>query len=489
MNQKINPAGIKPRSIYNWENMSFWMFWLYFGFKGFFFATQIRGKIFPDEVSWFGISEVYSRALFLPENSPESYPFGLVTHIPNLYFLFMGKILNLNVFPIDDLIFLRSVNVILGLVTILYTWRLVRLLSESVAVRLLTIVMVTNTIMFTFMFAAVSYDNLASLLAAMSLYYLISFFKKRASVDLLMFAFWGLAGTLTKVTFLPYMAVLILALIVHERIFLFKRPRNSCSLLLSLPMLQKWLMLGCLILLSLNVNLYAFNKINYGSVIPDMAAVLPVEDCLQNRLFAKAYAVKQFKNGTFSLMDAQRLVLQIRDPGDRINAWDQLNKVENEKNNKNVKRLGFLSYSLEWVEYMFARTFGIAAHIFMVKDVKSIYSYYFVFLLATALCLVHPRNCFSSEIIPLWIISGGYIAILMRLVNYKIYLASGYVGMALTGRYLFLVLVPIYFLVARAMMEKMPKWWQYLVGVAVGIIFIYGEFPWFLQNVTPEWYL
>jgi hypothetical protein len=67
----------------------------------------------------------------------------------------------------------------------------------------------------------------------------------------------------------------------------------------------------------------------------------------------------------------------------------------------------------------------------------------------------------------------------MQVVNYKNYIGSGFVGLGLTGRYIFPVLVPLYILVAYGLLERMLKWWQCGVSVMVSGIFIYGEFPWF----------
>jgi hypothetical protein len=81
-----------------------------------------------------------------------------------------------------------------------------------------------------------------------------------------------------------------------------------------------------------------------------------------------------------------------------------------------------------------------------------------------------------------------YTTILMQVVNYGNYRGTGFSGLALTGRYVFPVLVPLYLLTAHALLSKMPRWWQLTAGLAIAVLFISGEFPWFLRMAGHEWY-
>jgi hypothetical protein len=160
------------------EAIAFWLPFAYFGVKTVYFALRIGERIFPDEASWFGMVQVFSRSWWLPADSPESYHLGLISHSPNLYFFLMGKLLSFNVLPIHDLIYLRLINVVFSLLTVIVAWRLAKVLSMGLAARALFFVMLTNTVMFTFIAGAVTYDNLATLLAGLALFYLLRFVKK-----------------------------------------------------------------------------------------------------------------------------------------------------------------------------------------------------------------------------------------------------------------------------------------------------------------------
>ncbi|HYA13620.1 MAG TPA: hypothetical protein VEF33_04695, partial [Syntrophales bacterium] len=183
----------------------------YFGTRLLFFALEISPAIPPDETTHFGICRIFSKVFLLPENTSESYQYGLVTNIPWLYYWIMGKLLFLNFFGIPDLVFLRLLNIPLAFGTVCYTWRLLRLLTDDRLTQLLLIVAMTNTMMFSFLSASVSYDNLTNLLAVMSVYYLFAFFRERSGVMLLISCFCQLVGCLTKITILPLILILNIA--------------------------------------------------------------------------------------------------------------------------------------------------------------------------------------------------------------------------------------------------------------------------------------
>ena len=146
----------------------------YFGLRLLFLANYISPFLPPDEATHFGICDIFSRVPFWPENSPESYQFGLVTNIPWLYYWIMGKLLALNVTGISDLVFLRLLNIPLAFGHVYFTWRLLRLMTNDRLTQVLLLAAMTNTMMLTFLSAFVSYDNLANLLAACALEVLVT---------------------------------------------------------------------------------------------------------------------------------------------------------------------------------------------------------------------------------------------------------------------------------------------------------------------------
>ncbi len=478
-----HPPNIQPR-LHRGEQFVFWLLFVCFGAKTAWLAVNIGRGVFPDESTWLGISRLFSAHILPPSDSSASYHLGLVTHIPDLYFWLMGRILNLNVFPLSDLIFLRLVNVVLGLIAIFFAWRLITLLINSSAVRLLFMVMMTSTMMLTFIYGAVNYDNLSTLLAVTSLYYLSRFLRDHRYNDLISWAILTLAGTMTKNVFLPYAAAMAIVLTAQRWKTLWEIMIRG---LRSPLWINRFKLLALLTLLALNLNLYLGNMVRFGRLLPAMNMVLPLDACLQNRLFTRGYVEREFKNGRLDLLAAQRLALQIRNPNDRADALSMLMEARRVKSAPRTALMGRLSYSRSWLRYMFARTYGVAAQLSMYKKPGVIRLYYAFFLLTAALFCWRWRPGTPPGLGAPLFITLFYLAILMQVVNYSIYSQSGMMGLAITGRYLFPVLAPLYILLSYGLLYRMPRWWQWTAGGTAALLFIYGDFPWFLQHLTPVW--
>ena len=470
------------------EGIAFGVLLAYFAAKALFFALRIKERIFPDEASWYGTIQVFSRSRWLPVDSPESYHLGLITHLPALYFFLLGKVLTCNFLPIDDLIFLRVINVLLSMLTVAFAWFLSKRLGLALAVRILFLVMLTNTVMFTFTSGAVNYDNLSTLFAVVSLYFFIRFFQERSRYHVLMFFLCNLAGMLTKNVLIPYCLALILMFFFYERGSLVHFPKSMALMISDWRWRDALLLALCLVALSMNVILYGGNKLRFGALLPSMDMVLPVEDCLQNRLFVRDYVVREFKSGKQTLLDAQRLALSIRDPGDRASAWHQLAEAASNSKQGSQKLMGRWRYVLEWVQVVVARTYSVAAHLSLFKYEQDYYAYYAVYALAGGIWAFRFRELLTPYLGGIGFLVFSYTAILMQVVNYGNYRGTGFSGLALTGRYMFPVLVPLYMLTAHALLAKMPRWWQLTVALVVAVLFVGGEFPWFLRLAGPEWF-
>jgi hypothetical protein len=83
----------------------------------------------------------------------------------------------------------------------------------------------------------------------------------------------------------------------------------------------------------------------------------------------------------------------------------------------------------------------------------------------------------------------AYALILMQVFNYPIHVRFHSLALALQGRYFFPVLVPFYGLVAFFLMSPAKRWTRIVIFSIVTAIFVLGDFPYFLQNATQEWFL
>ena len=190
-----------------WERAILALLLIYFALRAIHLAWVTPASIPPDEFSHFGRAVVFSQAAWLPPDGPDSYRYGLMRDTPYLYSLAMGKLLALNALPIDDLRFLRLVNVVIGVLTVWIAMRAMALLSSDPIARVLFGVMITNTLMLTFLSASVSYDNGANLCAALAFACLFAFMRWQRPAHLAGLALALLAGTLTMKTLLPLAAL------------------------------------------------------------------------------------------------------------------------------------------------------------------------------------------------------------------------------------------------------------------------------------------
>ncbi len=467
---------------------------LAFGLKAGWFALRINPAIPPDEVTWLGISRLFSHSLLPPADSPASYQFGLITHVPTLYFWLMGRLLSCNISGLSDLTFLRLWNVPLAFGILHYGWHLLRRTGCNAAVRLLFLLLATNTLMFTFLAGTVSYDNLANLLAAAALYYGTAFHLDRRAEDLLLcLACIGLGG-LTKISFLPFAFLLVAGGLIYERRNLGRLPEACRRLLVRGRPLARILLLAVLVLFAMNIKLYGTNLVTYHRLQPPMDEVVGLEAALQYRIFARDYIVRQYKNGKISLAEAVQMTRMIKHEGDRNGALYLLQQAREDKmrlqqTRRPAERLDRFHYGVVWLELMTHRIVGIMGHQVLFKRDAELVGYYCIAIVAVLLGVRLFTTADLAGMAPLFLlVTLGYALILMQLVNYKSYHGSGAIALALQGRYIFPVLVPAYGLAAHALAGRGPGPWRWLVLAVVAAVFVSGEFPWFLQHADASWF-
>jgi len=463
----------------------------YFTSKALYFAFHINAAIFPDEVTWVGISEIFSSSLLPPADSPESHQFGLITHTPILYFFVMGRFLNMNFLPLSDLMFLRCMNVCLMVVTIWYGWKLSGLLNLATVARVLSIALLTNTMMFTFMAAAVSYDNLTTLFAVLSLYFLVFFLQQGRQHHFLLASAALLLGCLTKYTLIPYALLLVLVTLHHQWRNLSRIPAALVGIFSSRRAVDLVLAVVCLLVLGANLRLYLGNWLEFGRLIPRADQVLTTDQALRFRLFARSHIVAQFKRGEVSLEEARKMVLEhVQHEGDRDDAFRLLERAARDKADKRPhQRLDRFRYAFVWIDVMANRLYGVAAHRLLPRVGYELVPYHLIIMVAVLMMIRTFSPGDMQGMAPyLFFIVGGYVLILMQVQNYGSYRYSGTPHLAITGRYLFPVIAPGYVLLSHYLLNSSRKWWVWGAGGATAAFFIYGEFPWFLQRASRAWF-
>ncbi|NOY54216.1 MAG: hypothetical protein GXP58_11495 [Deltaproteobacteria bacterium] len=481
----------REKRCFSYEDGFFIAIFLYFAFQSFYFALRIAPGIFPDETTHFGLAQVFAKHL-IPVNSPATYRYGLVTHVPTLYYFLMGRLLALDPFPGSGLIYLRCINVVLGLTGFYFAWRWFRTISRSAAARILFLLLLANTLMYSFLAGAVSYDNLTNLLAVVTLYGLTAYAQNGKVGQFLLFTAALLAGCLSKTSFLPYAFALALAaaavMITRNRagkknkeIHLFRNPFSARSHLLPVVLV--------VLLLTGNVVLYGGNLIRYHHLVPGAMQILTEDQAMQNRIFARDRITDLYRRGKISWEQAVGMLPLIRNRGDRASAYYGLEISVREKRHP-TQRKDRLTYAFIWSKRMLSLIHGIAAHRMMQKEGYALTPYILLWLLLLGRMTRRIRESdLAGWAIPLVLLSAFYILILMQVVNYNSYLKTSSLYTAVQGRYLFPVIVPIYGLMAHYLTDGLPRYVRWGAVLIIGAGMIYAGFPWFLSHAGPEWFI
>lgn len=359
----------------------------------------------------------------------------------------MGKILSLSWFGLNEFVILRFFNILFSTVTVIYTLRLARLFTSSKAVHLLALIIITNIPMFTFLSASVNYDNLTNMFASMTIYYLFLYIKSSMLNDLLKVIILINLGLITKVTFIPLALICTIILIIS----IIKKSQDKSYFHKTYSSVRSCLVLVviCIISILLSSNLYIRNFYYYQKIIPACEQVTSYENCRLNPTF-------------------------VRD--------------ENLRSDPKTTLLTPYKYFLTWGDLMLTRSMGILGHDSLYKSTVLLIPYKIIFSLSLILLL---RLILKKErfLLTLFIIAVFYTVILAYYHNYRNYITTGVIDIALQGRYLFPIVVPVALLTGYALLNTFKnKRICIIIFAIVSTVFILGDYIHFKRNVPDLWY-
>jgi hypothetical protein len=397
----------------------------------------------------------------------------------------MARILDLNVFAMSNLAFLRLANGVLGIGTVVIAIAWMREWCPDAVVRSLFAVFVTNTLMFTGLSGAVSYDNLANLLAAASVYAFTCFRVRRSPAALLWFFGAILAGCLAKRTLLPLALLLFVLLAVRERHRLRMLPGELWALLVRPRPGLLVPAAGVLLLAGLVASLYGGNLVRYGKLSPDFGQVVGEQNAMQNRIYARSRIVERFRAQEISYREAQELAQSIRQLGDRSDTLFLLKASRLPESSL----VGRIAYASDWSQHMLGSAVSYLGHRRVTKSGAVLYAYFGIFALGGILMI---RKFWLAEAggapADALFLAAGYAFILMWFVNHPSYVTTRTIELGLQGRYLFPVLLPLYGVLSYHLIEPWPARARPWMAGAVGLFYLYGDFPWFLGQIDERWF-
>ncbi len=424
----------------------------WFALQGLYFAVFIKFGVPPDENYHLTYIKYFSEHFptpFLPHQQGHdilldavhnpffiyhyilSFPYKLVSGLDNAY------------------IVIRLFNVGLGLASLVVLVKIADFIKINVLARNLSIFMLVNTLMFTFLFSAISYDNLFVFLSLASFLLLLRLIRKIDARDILLMLVVLLAGSLTKINFLPiaFIVCLIFSVkYVKSLPIVFKQFGKSFAVS---KKLNYFLIVTIGLLSILFVQRYVFNLINYQDYAPSCPKVRTLQECRGSDLFRR-----------------DEIIFSANHP----------------KAKKNIAQ-----YSKNWVPLVEDRTFGVFAHKYL-RASRLAVDWALVILLAGFYLLIVRWKKIDKNIKVLVYISLFYSGVLL-IQSINLYHQTGRFGFAVHGRYLFCVLPIIYLvwnqLIIGALKRPSLKFSYLLITI---LIFFISAFPHFIKDSTADWY-
>ncbi len=422
---------------------------VFIGFS-FYVASNIRLGISPDEVHHFEVSVAYSETLGIPDNSPETHQFGDITRGAFMYYWINGRILNLNFLEVDELVLLRSVNIVFSVLTLFFTFLLSKEVIKKRYFQIIPTILLANTLMFAFLSGMVNYDNLVNLFAVLSVLMFVKFLKNYRNVRYLFFwLIFASLGALTKFTILPLFLIqflIIISEVVRKKVRL---DWEKKSLFLFLLAILTFVPI---------VVLYGGNYLKYGRITPSCDQVMTVEQCMNSANFSRDYGAG--RDLDFTTVEGLKGII----------------KTE----------ISVLEYFPQWIFITARSVYGILGHINMFFPS---YFYSIPVLCGLIFSVLFIRKWKKEEELDmkLIIVMIFYILVLSIFVNYKIFLNRG-IHLALQGRYVFPIIPIYYVLLVKYYSLISNKYLRYGLLFLVIVSIMYLGIPMFLQKVPPDWF-
>jgi len=462
----------------------------YFAARLIYLALSLHPAVPPDELTHYGRSVAFSRTFLVPDDSRGTHALGLLTHRPYLYYWAMGRLvplsfLPLSAHPVPDTVFLRLANALLGMLCAVYAYRWIRLVSSDRLVRIFFLLLFTNTLMLTGISAAIHYDNGANLLAAMSIFYLFAWLERGTPNALAAWLLCSLAGLLVKFALLPLVALSGLLLLLRDWRALRRFPTALRAWLWPPRLAPAALAVAISLAGGLALSLYGGNWLHFGSLEPPADAVVGLESALENRIFARDWIVQSFRAGELEYADALAMTERIERPGDRSDAKALLAAART----PDEALLGPLSYAAAWGRQVGASALGYLGHLRMLKSDLALLPWLAMLALAGGAFVVQQfrRAAELPAMRGAALLVVGYVMVLLWLVHYPIYRASHHPELAVQGRYLFPVWVPLCGLVAFYLLHYFPRPLRVALAFAAGAYLLWGDLPFFVSNLEPRW--
>lgn len=431
MNIKYSLSFLKHKK--NIGNIVLLLLSFFFIFNSFFFAINTQEGIPPDENYHIGLSKVFSEnnQSFFLNDSDKTYTFGLVSRTPFLYHYSLGKLSKLHhFFSVDQVLFMRLLNIGLGIAFLYYSYLFLKLVKTTYFERIFVFLMISHTTMLFFLFGSVSYDNLINLLAVFSFLVIYKIYKKFTINGFILWVIISCLGILTKFSYSPLVFLQFIT-ILHS---LYSDKNMFLSLIKNIYTVKNMkVLLGSAVVLSIFVlYFYLGNIFLFKSISPACIDVLTHEQCMQNSIYARNFNLKKAMNG-------------------------------NSLQNSLVMMTNYLYYVFNTQT---TNIFHLFSHSYVHSHVNTTVVLPFLFFISFILSLHYMKT--KEEKYFIFIIIFYFLIVFNRV--YNSYLTTGIKGIAVQGRYLFPIIIPFYWLMAKNFNRLLSKDLYKLIYVLIILV-------------------
>lgn len=416
-----------------------------------YFAITTRYGLPPDENYHLSYIQLFADNSPSPFLSGQGDYFILREAVRNPFFLY-HYLLSFPYLIFKDLLeptlVLRLINVGLGIASLYIIKKLAELIKVTPFVRNITIFMLSNTLMFVFLFGSVNYDNLFIFLSIAGVYVLLLIRRNLSAKRLLVFVAIILAGLLVKINFLPIAFILSMIaafILIRSRVNIVDRLRKSFA---KDRRLNIFLSLTILTLGILFTHRYVANAVRYQTFAPECQQVQTLDYCRKSALFVRNEQV--FGDGR---KDAPK---------------------------------GLLSYSVEWSRLMMQRTYGVYAHEKMSPN-RFVASGIILVLIVGVISFIRLWRRNDTSINILLLVTSFYMLALFA-ENFRTYKSSGILQLAVHGRYAFAVLPFVYLILTNYTFKLLRNnVVRVLFVILLLALFALSSLPTYLRKSSPEW--
>lgn len=457
---------------------------VYFATRCVVLVAVLSPDLLPDERAHMGICKAFSATAHLPTNTPESLELGQITRIPSMYYYLMGRVLAANVFHVPELVLLRSVSVVLALVTTLAGYVLLLRCRAAPVVRFLFVAVVTNIPMFSMMACAVSYDSLANALAAWSFLFLWRYFERPTSEHVSLAMAFALAGSLTKISMVPF-ATIVAGMALYRTVRTRGRPafawrwRTRVTLAVT----------AALALTLMNVVLYGGNMLRYGHLYPRPDQILAFDDAMKHRIFAQETILADFLDGRRSYEECLESAKYIPHAQDRA-MTELFLRILKDRTDNARPLLNPAQYAMRWLGHMGRGLSAVQGHMVLYKPGRWSDVYVFLFLVGLALAVYQGvRSGLTCGTGVAWTLAVLYGGVVLFVAHYPMYCRLPIAANAVDFRYLLPVVVPACAAWAVSLTASLGATARGVVVAVISVLFVAGDFPWLVANAGPGFFV